>query len=217
MSGSRRPSCALRSLAKRLESVALPPRSPALRVWLPSRRRQHPPTRGSLFQLPTLVGFALQSFHPPRRSGRRFPFLSFHPGSFPPNLPGLAVELGRLDPTEEAVPPPASLDVYSRAGPHALLGLSTFRALPPEEPEAGLLSPTSPLPFFPPNGLAAARERNLRGFRLFRPGISLRRGRRPVWPFPPTALCCPLGSPPAAGYFFASGTQAPLRELRWPS
>jgi hypothetical protein len=123
------------------------------------------------------------------------------------------VELGRLDPTEEAVPPPASLDVYSRAGPHALLGLSTFRALPPEEPEAGLLSPTSPLPFFPPNGLAAARERNLRGFRLFRPGISLRRGRRPVWPFPPTALCCPLGSPPAAGYFFASGTQAPLREL----
>jgi hypothetical protein len=87
----------------------------------------------------------------------------------------------------------------------------------PKNPRRGFSPRTSPLPFFPPNGLAAARERNLRGFRLFRPGISLRRGRRPVWPFPPTALRYPLGSPPAAGYFFTSGTQAPSRELRWPS
>jgi len=39
-----------------------PLRSPALRVWLPSRRCQLPRTLESLFQLPTLLGFPLQSF-----------------------------------------------------------------------------------------------------------------------------------------------------------
>jgi hypothetical protein len=87
----------------------------------------------------------------------------------------------------------------------------------PKNRSRGLSPRISPLPFFPPNGLAAERERNLKGLRLFGPGISLRGGRRPVWPFPPTILRCPLGSPPAAGYFFTSGTRTPSRKPKLPS
>jgi hypothetical protein len=51
-------------LMQRLANVAVFPRSPVPRVWLPFRRCQPPNYLGSLFQLPTLLGFALQSFHP---------------------------------------------------------------------------------------------------------------------------------------------------------
>ena len=61
---------------KRLADVAVSPRSPVLRVWLPSRRCQPYKTLGSLFQLPTLLGFALQSFPPTDRSKKGFPFFS---------------------------------------------------------------------------------------------------------------------------------------------
>jgi hypothetical protein len=157
MSGSRRPSYALRSLAKRPERVALPPGSPALRVWLPSRRCQRPPTRGSLFQLPTLVGFALQSFHPPRRSGRRFPFLSFHPGSFPPNLPGLAAELGGLIPPRK--PCPLLLPWMFTPGRGLMLSWAfrPFRLSLPKNPRRGFSPQPHPSRSFPrpalrPNG-----------------------------------------------------------------
>lgn len=60
------------------------------RVWLPSLRFQPPSIRGTLFQIPTLVGFALQSFPPLGESKKCFhlfsPFLHF-PGKphGPPN------------------------------------------------------------------------------------------------------------------------------------
>jgi hypothetical protein len=51
------------SFEKTPERLALPSRSLALRVWLPAQRFR-PTSLGSLFQLPTLLGFALQSFSP---------------------------------------------------------------------------------------------------------------------------------------------------------
>ena len=143
--------------------------------------------------------------------------LFFRSGSFRPNHPGLTVELQRLAPTEEAVPPPASLDVYPRAGPYALLGVWTSQALPTEKPEKKCLSFPQPLSFFLLNRLTAIQKRNPRGVRLFRLGISPRKGRRPVWPFPPTVLRYLLGSPPTAGYFFTSGRRPLLREISLPS
>jgi len=47
-------------------AFALRSGGPTLRVWLPFRRCSSHPTLGSIFQLPTLMGFALQSFSPTR-------------------------------------------------------------------------------------------------------------------------------------------------------
>mgnify|MGYP003572361760 CR=1 FL=1 len=141
----------------------------------------------------------------------------FRSGSFLPNLPGLAPELQRLPPAGKAVPPPASPGVYPGAGPSALLGLTTSQALPSNEPKEKCLSSPLPLSFFLPNGFATARKRNPRGFWLFRLGVSLRRGRRPVWPFSPMVLRSLFGSSPAAGYFFTSGGRLLSRKTNGPS
>jgi hypothetical protein len=60
----------------------------------------------------------------------------------------------------------------------------------------------SPLSLFPPNDLTAARSRSPRGLRHSQPGVSLRKGRRPVWPFSPTAVRYLLGREPKCGLFF---------------
>jgi len=57
----------------RPESLASLPGSPALRVWLPSRRPKARRTLGGLFQPPTPLGFSLQSFPPPRGSSVSLP------------------------------------------------------------------------------------------------------------------------------------------------
>lgn len=64
------------SLSKSVaKAFALLLRSPVPRVWLPFRRCQLAPNLGNLFQLPTLLGFALQSFHLSRGSEKGFPLL----------------------------------------------------------------------------------------------------------------------------------------------
>jgi len=63
----------LSPLSRRLRKFACSPRCPALRVWLPSRRRSLHHTLGSLFQLPTLLGFPLQSFPPIMQMPKSFP------------------------------------------------------------------------------------------------------------------------------------------------
>jgi hypothetical protein len=62
------------------------PGSSTLRVWLPSRRfKPFPPTE-ALFQLPTLLGFALQGFVPISRRVKGFPN-TFRPYAFLSNPP----------------------------------------------------------------------------------------------------------------------------------
>jgi hypothetical protein len=90
--------------------------SPALRVWLPSRRPAVVETLGSLFQLPTLLGFALQSFPPPQ--GSRSSFEPLSPLSRSPSKPrGLEPAPQRLSPLMEAVPLSAPPGVYPGSGP----------------------------------------------------------------------------------------------------
>jgi hypothetical protein len=142
--------------------------------------------------------------------------VSLHP--FPPRLfpvkpsrPGGGA-IGGFIPPEK--PCPLLLPWVFTPGRGLMLSwaLGPFGLSRPKNPRRGLSPRSSPLPFFLPNDLTAAQERNPRGFRLFRPGISLRRGRRPVWPFPPTALRYLFGPPPVAGYFFTSDTRPPSRE-----
>lgn len=68
----RSPLFARSLLGSRPVGFAVPTGGPVLRVWLPSRRRPSSPILGSLFQPPTLLGFALQSFFPIPRSNRNF-------------------------------------------------------------------------------------------------------------------------------------------------
>jgi hypothetical protein len=83
-------------------TCALYSRSPIRRVWLPSRRCKPSRHLGSVFQPPTLLGFALQSFDPLRRSNDSFesisPLLRFLT-----KPSGLVAALQRVGPVEEAV------------------------------------------------------------------------------------------------------------------
>jgi hypothetical protein len=90
-------------LAERPACVALHPGSAALRVWLPFRRFLALKILGSLFQLPTLLGFSLRSFVP---TGDRMPCFQgfFRSGAFLANLYGLLPALQRLYPSRPAVP-----------------------------------------------------------------------------------------------------------------
>lgn len=63
----------------------------------------HSPPLGGLFQLPTLLGYALQSFSPVRRSTSDFSLL-FPSSRFPVKPFGLTPAPRRLSPTEPAVP-----------------------------------------------------------------------------------------------------------------
>lgn len=83
-------------------TCALYSRSPTRRVWLPSRRCKPSRILGSVFQPPTLLGFALQSFHPLRRSNGSFESLS-PLLRFPTKPSGLVPALQRVDPVGEAV------------------------------------------------------------------------------------------------------------------
>jgi hypothetical protein len=83
-------------------TCALYSRSPARRVWLPSRRCKPSRILGSVFQPPTLLGFALQSFHPLRRSNDSFESI-FPLLRFPTKPSGFVPALQRVGPVEEAV------------------------------------------------------------------------------------------------------------------
>lgn len=70
-------------------------------VWLPTYRESSFATLGSLFQLPTLLGFPLQSFTPSRGSKNPFEFF-FRSCAFVQNLIDFESALQRFDPLEKA-------------------------------------------------------------------------------------------------------------------
>jgi len=167
------------------------------------------PSLGSLFQPPTLTGFALQSFSPARRSEIGFP-TSSPLSRFSAKPKGLAPAPQRLTPTKPAVPLIATQVVSSGRGQVALLSLWTSRALPPLDRKRASL-PSLALSSFGSHDLSIARARNPRAFSPNGLALPLRRGCRPVWPFSPIALPHPLRSQPAADYFFISRRHRLLR------
>jgi hypothetical protein len=151
-------------LPKRLTRVALRIKSPTLRVWLPSQWCQPPSTRGSLFQLPTLLSFALQSFPPPRGSRMTFPS--------PAPLWLFATKPARLDIGAPAVSSPRRSRAPScfpnglgRGGASALLGLPTSRALPLPIPTEKHLSSRCPSRPSDDINLTILPSRNPKGLR----------------------------------------------------
>lgn len=116
-------------------SSGLPPR-----VWLPSRGFQLSCIPGSLFQLPTPMGFTLQSFSPFDRSKRGFP-LSFRSCVFVENLIGLPPTLQRVNPRRIAVPLFASGRISSGRGHMLSWVFRTSRVFSPGSLKAWLFIP----------------------------------------------------------------------------
>jgi hypothetical protein len=137
---------------RRPAGFTLPAGGPAPRVWLPFQRPQRSPALGGLFQPPTLLGFALQSLSPARRSTTGFPVFS-PPSRFPTKPIGFVPAPRRLAPTAPAVPLVAIRVFSSDRGLTALLGLPTSRAFPSLDRRRASL-PSLTLPPFDPRGLS---------------------------------------------------------------
>jgi len=125
-------------------AFALRAGSPALRVWLPFRRSLSNPILGSLFQLPTLMGFALQSFAPTRWSRDAFtplfPFSRFPRKPHEPSIGASTASSHRASRTLRCSP-----GGWPGAGPTCFLGLFGLSGFPSTGPRKRLLS----LPFPP--------------------------------------------------------------------
>jgi len=156
---------------------------------------------GSLFQLPTLMGLTLQSLYPAGQSKKSFlspsPLLCFFAKPI-----GLALALQRLNPTPSAVPLLATLMINQGAGAIALLGISASVGSPTANPFPASFPAEKPLSFFLTNGLSTVCHVNLRVYSVGGLAVSLRRGRRPIWPFPPTAVSNPFNTWTDCGLFF---------------
>jgi hypothetical protein len=192
------------------------PRSPVHRVWLPSRRRKQPQSPGKPLSASDARGLNPSESCSSSVIEKKVSRLSFRSGSFRPNHPGLVPELQRLGPPKKRCPLLFPWVFTPGRGPYSL-GRYDLSGIPVQNVRGKVSLSSSPLSFFPPDNLTIARKRNPRGFRHFGLGVSLRRGRRPGWPFSPTILRYLFGTPPAAGYFFASGTRRLLRDISMPS
>jgi hypothetical protein len=143
----------------------LPPRSCTLRVWLPSRCFSASIHLGSLFQLPTLLGFALQSFLSSQVIRfRKVSLPTFHSCAFLQNLSGLVPALQWLPPTWKAVlllAPRGFTSGRSRICSPGLFGLS---GSPFTNRLEKRLPSLVPLSSFGPLNLSIFRTRNPRVF-----------------------------------------------------
>jgi hypothetical protein len=143
-----------------------------------------PRSLGDLFQPPTLVGFPLRSFSPLRWSVPGLP-VPFRPCTFFQDLPALGRCSGDLLPPRSRVPSPRGfrsgrdlllpwafgpLRLSLRSGQVKTVFFLTFPSRPLIPATSQPQRPGTPGVLLP-SGLA----------------LSPRKGRRPVWPFPPTA------------------------------
>jgi len=147
--------------------------------------------------------------------GNRFPGPLPLP-RFPKRPVGLLPAPQRLDPTRPAVPLVASRVFSPGRGQDALLGFRTSRVLPSLDRSRASL-PTLTLPPFALHDLTIVQARDHRVCSPNGLALSLRRGRRPVWPSPPIASPHLLRSEPAADYFFISERLQPSRAKSHPS
>lgn len=146
---------------------------------------------GSLFQLPTLMGLTLQSLYPAGQSKKSFlspsPFMHFLTKPI-----GLASALQWLHPTPSAVPLLATLTINQGAGAHALLGFSASVGSPSANPFPASFPTENPFTFFIKNDFSTESHVNLKVCSIGGLAVSPRRGCRPIWPFPPTAVSNPF-------------------------
>jgi hypothetical protein len=107
---------------------------------------------------------------------------------------GLVSALQWLHPTPSAVPLLATLTINQGAGALALLGFSASVGSPSANPFSASFPAEKPLSFFLKNDFSTVIHVNLRVYSVGGLAISLRRGRRPIWPFPPTAISNPFNT-----------------------
>jgi len=170
----------------RPEAFALASGGSARRVWLPSQRLP-PAFPRELLQLPTLLSFPLQSFAPSGRSEENS-FSPLRSCAFPKNPLRPRAGASAVFSRPESRSPECSPGFYAGSGTRALLGLSDPSGFPSGNPHRK----ASPFPVSPPAlscpAILQSPERGASGFLCSRPGISLRKGRRPVRSFRPTVV-----------------------------
>jgi len=168
-----------------------------------------PYTLGSLFQLPTLLGFSLQSFSPPQGSVDPFeptsPLLHFLKKPL-----GLVSTLQRVSPTEKAVPLFATQRFSPGQGHLLSWDLRVSQALSP-----GKSSQRSSPPPGSPLTLRSKRPLNLlslksQGLRSFLARLLPRKGAGLLDLSDPNIIHL-FESRSAAAYFFSSRALNPLR------
>jgi hypothetical protein len=142
----------------------------ARRVWLPFRRFQPSSILGSLFQLPTLMGFALQSFSLPSWSTSRFQEV-LRSCAFLSTPVGLIAALQRFAPTKVAGLLFASQRVRSGRSPLLSWVFSPLGYSPGVTRRSKYLSSFGPLSFLDHKSLTELDLTNLRVFRV--PSIGL--------------------------------------------
>lgn len=157
---------------------------PRFWVWLPIYRETDFSTLGSLFQLPTLLGFPLQSFSPFQGSKNSFEFI-FRSCAFLQDRLGLESTLQRFDPPEKAaLLASQNVNLGRKLGS---LGSSDLSGILFDEPRKDLFPLFSTLLFFSPLASYESKRNETSGLFSHQLGIS-HKGRQPVWPFPPTAF-----------------------------
>jgi hypothetical protein len=100
---------------------------------------------------------------------------------------------------------------YSRAGPFALLGFLTSQALPPLCPMKRFSLFTLPLSLTSSKTLIL-KVAGTQGSSHSGLALSLRKGRRPVWPFSPRFSATTSNCEPASDYFFLSESLSPYED-----
>jgi hypothetical protein len=165
-------------------------------------------TLGSLFQLPTLMGFALQSFSPFPRSMGSFE-LTLRPRAFLQNLSALYRRPGGFIPRKKPGLLLRSRRVSSGRDPLLSWVFWPSRYSPSSDPAKSIYHfgiPLSLLSCYLPHGRQPheSQGRQVRKSRLFPPK------RTPAcMTFLPTASATSLRSEFAVGYFFASRANYP--------
>jgi len=179
--------------------------SETIRVWLPSGRRLSTPhSLGNLFQPPTLLGFALQSFTPVVWSKKTFtlffPFLRFLTKPF-----SLVSALQRLTPTTTSRVPFVASQRVRLGRDHGcsleLFDLLGFHFFEPSRRS----SPSSCSPFVLTfSHLLRSGFDGTIGFCVPKKLTFPLTGRQPIWPFSLGLSTTSLEDPSTTDYFFIS-------------
>jgi hypothetical protein len=132
------------------------------------------------------------------------------PSRFPTNPSGLVPAPRRFLHTEKAVPlsPP---DLYSGSEAPALLGFRPLRLSLHLTSTKRFSLPVRPLVSSAPRNLTITEPRDPRASLSSGLALSLRKGRRPLWPSSPTAPATRSKCEHVMAYFFGSESLDPLR------
>jgi hypothetical protein len=174
-------------LSKRSKRVAVHLESPALRVWLPFRRCASASNPWGPLSAPNALGLRPSELCSFKVIGNWLSQFLFRSGAFLPNLISLVPALQRLIPTLKAVSLSAPRGFSSGRDP-LLSWASGLLGSPSAVLGSKRLSSNRPSRRFHFSAFTSTQVRDPRVCSTRGLAVSLRRGRRPIWPFSPTVV-----------------------------